>query len=392
MSAIANASGSVQPIELLVWQDFDAKRFLEQCWQRHPLLIRSWLQPETMAMEQMADAAADEELASRLVTGEFEKLDWKLEYGPFAGDELPRLDQPYQSLLVQDMDKKHAQVARLFDAFQFLPNWLLDDIMISQAGPGGSVGPHVDAYDVFLVQASGQRRWELAGQYQPDLNEDFELAVLRNFKCEASCVVEPGDVLYIPAGIAHHGIAQQICQTWSVGLRAPSSAELLAELAGYLGEQPSRQPRLNPEQYDPDRAERIDQKMLQQTRRIMTQALQLSDQELMLWLGRALTAYRQWNPEVAFDPDEEPSDLELPLVFLPGTRLAWSESGQLFVNGEDLPCPSDFALQLCREGRLDEWPPDPTALALIEHLIEQGELVSKSSLEVFERRPDDEAQ
>ncbi len=389
MTASTSDQAGSSPMELVVWQDFDAQRFLSQCWQRKPLLIRSWLQPETLDMEQMAAAATDEELGSRLVTGEFEKLDWKLEYGPFDPTELPRLDQPYQSLLIQDMDKKHSQVARLLEAFRFLPNWLIDDIMISQAGPGGSVGPHVDAYDVFLIQASGQRRWELADTFQPDLNEDFELAVLRNFKSEVSCVVDPGDVLYVPAGIAHHGIAQQKSQTWSVGLRAPSSAELVAELAAYLDENNSRLPRLNPEQYDPDRSERIDQKLLQQTRRIMTQALQMDDDELTIWLGRTLTAYRQWNPEVDFDPGEEFSELELPLVFLPGTRLAWSENGQLFVNGDDLPCPPEFARQLCSAGRLEEWPPDPTALALIEHLIEQGQLVSSRSLSVFDSDQDE---
>ena len=376
MSAQANGNGNAKAIELVEWDGFDAKRFLEQCWQRQPLLIRGWLQPEALEMEQMAAAARDEELASRLVTGEFEKLDWKLEYGPFDDEELPRLDQPYQSLLVQDMDKKYPQVARLLESFKFIPNWLLDDIMISQAGPGGSVGPHVDAYDVFLVQATGNRRWEIAGSFQPDLNEDFELAVLRNFKCEVSCVAKPGDVVYIPAGVAHHGIAQQICQTWSVGLRAPSSAELLAELAGHLSEHESRLPRLNPEQYDPDRAERIDHKLLQQTRRLLTQALQLDDDALSVWLGRTLTAYRQWNPEMDIDDEEDPFDLPLPLVFLPGTRLAWSDSGQLFVNGEQLPCPPEFAHQLCSAGRLEEWPPDPTALALVEHLIEQGELIA----------------
>ena len=374
----AKVNGKDKAIELVEWDHFDAKQFLDECWQRKPLLIRGWLQPDALEVDEMAQAAGDEELASRLVTGEFEKLDWNLEYGPFAEDELPRLDQPYQSLLVQDMDKKYPQVAKLLDAFHFIPNWLLDDIMISQAGPGGSVGPHVDAYDVFLVQAVGSRRWEIAGSFKPDLNEDFELAVLRNFKSEVSCLVEPGDALYIPAGIAHHGIAQKISQTWSIGLRAPSTAELLAELAAYLSEKESRLPRLNPEQYDPERAERIDQKLLQQTRRMLTQALQLDDDELTTWLGRSVTAYRQWNPDLDLDDDEDPADIEPPLVFLPGTRLAWSESDYLFVNGEHLPCPAEFARELCAAGRIESWPPDPTARALVEHLIEQGELVSRA--------------
>lgn len=365
----------MKPIELAEWDAFEARRFLDEYWQRKPLLIRAWLKPAPLGLDQLARAAADDDLASRLVTGSFENLDWTLEYGPFDEELLPPLDQPYQSLLVQDMDKKFGQVAELLESFDFLPNWLLDDIMVSQAGPGGSVGPHVDAYDVFLVQAAGARQWELAGSFQPDLDEDFELAVLRNFKAESRCLAQPGDVLYIPAGIAHHGIAQQTCQTWSVGLRAPSSAELLAELAAYLSEHEARLPRLNPLKFDTERAERIDQTLLQHARRLLAQAVQLDDEALTTWLGQSLTSYRQWSPE---DHDDE-LDLEPPLRVRAGTRLAWSDSGLLFVNGQQWPCPAEFARQLCRTGRIDALPEDEEARAVLEQLIEQNELVRPSS-------------
>jgi len=364
----------MKTIQLAEWDGFDARRFLDEHWQHTPLLIRGWLKPAALGIDQVVAAAGDDDLGSRLVVGSFENLDWTLEYGPFSEDDLPSLDRPYQSLLVQDMDKKYPQVAELLDAFSFLPNWLLDDIMVSQAGPGGSVGPHVDAYDVFLVQAAGARRWELAGNFQPDLNEDFELAVLRNFKAEASCVTEPGDVLYVPPGVAHHGIAQQNSQTWSVGLRAPSSAELLSELAAFLGEHEARLPRLNPLKYDTERAERIDQTLLQHARRLLAQAVQLDDEALVSWLGQTLTAYRQWSP--GSDDDSAPEmDIEPPLVFAPGTRLAWSDSGLLFVNGQQWRCPPEFAQTLCRSCRIDAWPDDEDARRLVENLIEQDELI-----------------
>ncbi len=365
----------MKSIKLVEWDRFDARRFLDEQWQHTPLLIRGWLKPAALGVDQLIAAAGDGELGSRLVVGSFESLDWTLEYGPFAEDELPSLDRPYQSLVIQDMDKKYRQVEELLGAFRFLPNWLLDDVMISQAGPGGSVGPHVDAYDVFLVQAAGARRWELAGNVQPDLNEDFELAVLRNFKAETSCVTEPGDVLYIPAGVAHHGIAQQSSQTWSVGLRAPSSAELLSELAAFLGEQEIRLPRLNPMKYDTERAERIDQTLLQHARRLLSQAVQLDDEALVSWLGQTLTAYRQWSPDTADEDGQPEEELEPPLVFAPGTRLAWSDSGLLFVNGQSWSCPPEFAQTLCRNGRIDEWPAEKDARELVENLIEQDELI-----------------
>ena len=364
----------MKPIQLVEWEGFNSKRFLDEHWQHCPLLVRGWLKPVALGIDQIVAAAGDDDLGSRLVIGSFENLDWALEYGPFSQDELPSLDRPYQSLLIQDMDKKYPQVTQLLNAFSFLPNWLLDDIMVSQAGPGGSVGPHVDAYDVFLIQAAGARRWELAGNFQPDLNEDFELAVLRNFKAENSCVAEPGDVLYVPAGVAHHGIAQQNSQTWSVGVRAPSSAELLSELAAFVGENEGQLPRLNPLKYDTERAERIDQTLLQHARRLLAQAVQLDDEALVSWLGQTLTAYRQWSPDNANDdpPDEDPAP---PLVFAPGTRLAWSDSGLLFVNGQQWSCPPQFAQSLCRTGGIDAWPADEESRKLVENLIEQDELI-----------------
>ncbi|MDX1625612.1 MAG: cupin domain-containing protein [Wenzhouxiangellaceae bacterium] len=363
----------MKPVQLTEWSTFSARQFLDEYWQRKPVLIRGWLKPAALGVDQIMAAAADADLASRLVTGSFDKLDWTLEYGPFDSEDMPSLEQPYQTVLVQDMDKKYPQVAELIPDFNFLPNWLLDDIMVSQAGPGGSVGPHVDAYDVFLVQAAGSRRWDIAGNFQPDLAEDFELAVLRNFKAETSCLAGPGDVLYIPAGIAHHGIAQQACQTWSVGLRAPSAAELLADLAAYLAEHEVRLPRLNPLKYDTERAERIDQTLLQHARRMLAQAIQLDDEALTRWLGQTLTAYRQWSPERDDeDGDENP---EPPLVFPRGTRLAWSDAGLLFVNGQQWPCPAAFAQRLCRKGRVSDWPEDEASRTLVEQLIEQGDLI-----------------
>jgi len=365
----------MKPVELAEWTEFNARRFLDEYWQHKPLLIRSWLKPAALGIDQIAEAADDPDLASRLVTGSLESLDWKLDYGPFGDDELPPLDQPYQSLLVQDMDKKFSQVYELLVNFRFLPNWLLDDIMVSQAGPGGSVGPHVDAYDVFLVQAAGSRRWEIAANFQPDLDEDFELAILRKFKAEVACVTQPGDTLYIPAGIAHHGIAQQSSQTWSVGVRAPSSAELLAELAAFLGEHEARLPRLNPLKYDTERAERIDQTLLQHARRLLTQAVQLDDESLTSWLGQTLTAYRQWSPDSAIEDSQTEGEFEVPMVFPAGTRLAWSDAGLLFVNGQQMDCPAEFARLLCRQCRLDELPEEEAARMLVENLVEQGLLI-----------------
>ena len=118
--------------------------------------------------------------------------------------------------------------------FSFIPNWRLDDLMISYAAAGGSVGPHTDQYDVFLLQAEGRRRWQIARTFDPALLEDCPLNVLNSFEPEQKCVLEPGDMLYLPPNVAHHGIALEPGMTWSIGSRAPSGADLLQGLGEWL--------------------------------------------------------------------------------------------------------------------------------------------------------------
>ncbi len=120
--------------------------------------------------------------------------------------------------------------------FSFLPRWRIDDLMISVAGPGGSVGPHVDQYDVFLLQAEGKRRWEIAESYDAALLPDCELKVLQDFCAEQEWLLEPGDMLYLPPGIAHHGVALDAGMTWSIGMRAPSRADVFLALGEWLAE------------------------------------------------------------------------------------------------------------------------------------------------------------
>jgi 50S ribosomal protein L16 3-hydroxylase len=132
-------------------------------------------------------------------------------------------------LLVQDVDKHLPHMAELLAPFGGFPNWRVDDVMVSHAVRGGSVGPHVDNYDVFLVQLEGKRRWQLSFQDDHELVADAELKLLRRFVPEEEYVVDAGDVLYLPPGVAHYGVALTPCLTASVGFRAPSQQELLLD-------------------------------------------------------------------------------------------------------------------------------------------------------------------
>jgi 50S ribosomal protein L16 3-hydroxylase len=124
--------------------------------------------------------------------------------------------------------------ARLLELFAFIPRWRIDDVMVSFAVRGGTVGPHVDNYDVFLIQGRGQRRWQVQRRPDRSLRRGLELQVLRRFEPDATWVLEPGDMLYVPPGVAHYGVALEDCLTYSVGFRAPSHRTLVALFAERL--------------------------------------------------------------------------------------------------------------------------------------------------------------
>jgi 50S ribosomal protein L16 3-hydroxylase len=209
--------------------------FLRDYWQKAPLLIRQALPGYTppLAPEDLAGLACEEAALSRLVQHDRKADRWRLRSGPFAEADFPKLGRKDWTLLVQDMDKWDADVRALLERFRFLPAWRVDDVMISYATPGGSVGPHVDHYDVFLLQAQGRRRWQIdVDPAAPrDFRADAELKLLATFTPSHDWVLEPGDMLYLPPGVPHHGEAVDACMTFSIGMRAPSQAELLVDLA-----------------------------------------------------------------------------------------------------------------------------------------------------------------
>lgn len=205
-------------------------RFMKRHWQKKPLLVRNAIPAfgPLLAPRELFALAQREEVESRLVV--HEGRSWRLRRGPFARRALPPLKQPGWTLLVQGVDLHHAGVHELLHRFSFLPAARLDDLMISYASDGGGVGPHFDSYDVFLLQAQGQRRWRIARESDFVLQDDVPLKILANFRAEQEFVLNPGDMLYLPPRYAHDGIAVGECQTYSIGFRAPARAELAREL------------------------------------------------------------------------------------------------------------------------------------------------------------------
>lgn len=212
------------------------RQFMRRYWQKKPLLIRQAI-PDIaapLARDELFELADLDDVESRLIT-HFRKT-WNLEHGPFAPDELPSVKKREWTLLVQGANLHDDRAHALMNRFRFISYARLDDLMISYATDGGGVGPHFDSYDVFLLQVHGRRRWRIGAQRDLSLKPGLPLKVLQHFEPEEEWGLEPGDMLYLPPHIAHEGIAEGECMTASIGFRAPSEHELMAQFLYHFAE------------------------------------------------------------------------------------------------------------------------------------------------------------
>ena len=344
------------------------ERFLRDYWQKKPLLIRqafpAFVAPLTP--EDLAGLACEEAALSRLVTYDRRKDTWSLRNGPFAEEEFPTLGDRDWTLLVQDVDKWDADVRELLQRFRFLPAWRVDDVMISFATRGGSVGPHVDQYDVFLLQAHGRRRWQI--DVDPDAPRQFrpdaDLKLLQRFAPSHDWVLEPGDMLYLPPGVPHHGEAVDACMTFSVGMRAPSQAELVVDLAEELAARLPEESRYSdPDLLAPDDAYEIGDDAMARVESALSALRTMDETQTREWFGRFITRYRAAGEIAA--PPRTPSFAEATkalreggcLLRHPFARVAWSRFGRkarLFVSGEVHPMGTASAKLLAASESLDD--------------------------------------
>jgi len=366
--------------------------FLRDYWQKRPLLLRNAfpgfvapLQPEDLA-----GLACEEFALSRLV--EYQRADdhWTLRSGPFEEQVFPALPERDWTLLVQDVDKWDADVAALLRGFDFLPSWRIDDVMVSFAAPGGSVGAHVDQYDVFLLQGQGHRRWSIstAPDAPLDFRDDAELRLLRTFTPTHEWLLGPGDMLYLPPGVPHHGVAEDRCLTFSIGMRAPSSAELVSDYADSIAAAlPETDRYADPDLSPAALPGEIDESALQRAVGALEPLGRPDPETLRDWFGRFITRYRSAGdiappprvPEAA--QVREQLDRGARLQRHPFARIAWTRSSGgalLFVNGESQRCDPRIAAALCAHAPLDGgWFAglDAPAQALVHDLLGSGALV-----------------
>ena len=349
-----------------------AAKFLQEYWQKKPLLIRNAF-PDFVSPiepEHLAGLACEEMALSRIVAHDRERDAWTLRTGPFTEEEFPGMPDHDWTLLVQDVDKWDVDVRGILGHFDFLPRWRIDDVMVSFAATGGSVGAHVDQYDVFLLQAQGQRRWQidagltLNGVSPPtDFRDDVELKLLRKFSPSHDWILEPGDMLYLPPGVPHHGVAMNPCLTFSVGMRAPSSAELVSDYLDNLIAEADESMRY----HDPDLAPPKDPNEIDAAAMVRAvealNALRLNDPDkLGDWFGRFITTYRASGDVIASGDSRSRIEIEwdlqqgAQLLRHPFSRLAWRKSGRLatlFCSGLEFKLPVKDAQQLAAAEALD---------------------------------------
>lgn len=389
--------------------DITPERFLTEYWQKKPLLIRQAfpdfstpIDPDTLA-----GLACEAQVESRLVLeqGDAEAdqgKPWALREGPFTEATFNQLPEKNWTLLVQAVDHYVPEVRDILNAFRFVPSWRLDDVMISYAPEGGSVGPHIDYYDVFLLQASGTRRWQLGehcDQTTP-IRQDTRLRILESFEPQEDengrlmdWVLEPGDLLYLPPQLAHYGRStSEDCTTWSVGFRALSAEEILCGASDFIAEKltedqryadPDLKLQANPGEITPEAKARL--------KALMLAALD-NDQALSEWFGRAMTQTKY--PDQLIEPETpwQTSDWQEALasgeqlIVTEGSRFAFERypdgHGSLYVDGNAYPFNADLMPlieTLCAQFVFDTASITPTfaineANTLITTLLNQGSL------------------
>ncbi|MEP7295729.1 MAG: cupin domain-containing protein [Burkholderiales bacterium] len=210
--------------------DLSPQLFMRRYWQKKPLLVRQAVPggPDVVNRAGLVALAAHDDVESRLIVHRDRR--WTLRQGPLRRSAMPPFKQPGWTLLVQGVDLHLPAARELLDRFRFVPDARLDDLMVSFATDGGGVGPHVDSYDVFLLQARGRRRWRIGRVRRPELVPDVPLKILAHFEPEQEFLLEPGDMLYLPPGWAHDGVAEGECMTCSIGFRAAGRDELAREV------------------------------------------------------------------------------------------------------------------------------------------------------------------
>jgi len=377
-----------------IFHDISTEDFLKNYWQKKPLLIRQGLPnfQSPITKEELGGLSCEEDIESRIIIEKGGESPWQLLHGPFDEKVFSTLPSSHWTLLVQGVDHWSPEVNQLLKPFDFIPNWRLDDIMMSYATTGGNVGAHYDLYDVFLIQAEGKRKWSI-GQTcteETKLTQHTSLKVLETFNEEQSWILEPGDILYLPPQVAHHGIAcDDDCITISVGHRAPSHKEVIHHYNDFISENLSDFKRYqDPELLQQKHSGEITFESLSKVKEIIDSVIKDKD-SINHWFGCYVT-----EPKYTIEtPDQEIDSSELLPSINSGDRvfknegsrfcyIAANDTIELYVDGVRHVLDRinlDVAETLCSRDTLEPddikaWLEKPAITRVLTSLINQGSL------------------
>ncbi|MFT6835194.1 MAG: 50S ribosomal protein L16 3-hydroxylase [Francisellaceae bacterium] len=338
---------------MLKLNELSHQEFLKNYWQKKPLLIKQGISNFSNPIEpdKLAGLSLENEFESRLVIGHVaDKKNWQLKTGPFTSDFFSQLPEENWTLLVNGVDRLIPEVNEILNQFNFLPQWRVDDVMISYAAKGGSVGPHFDVYDVFLLQGKGQRKWTLTSKNcnEDNYQKNMPLRLMKVFEVEEEFILNEGDILYIPPYVGHHGVAlTEDCMTYSIGYRGYSDRELLESFGDFTAEN-----EINSYYKDPDWSElkgtgEVTQASIEQARKSLKKLID-KPELFKCWFGNFVTEMDQ-QAESLFLPLEADAilshksfrgELELDdsIERNPLCRFAYIENNNfdfmLFINGK----------------------------------------------------------
>ena len=359
--------------------NLNREQFLEEYWQKKPLVIRqafpSFESP--LSAEEIAGLACEEDINSRILLEKDGEHPWQPIFGPMDEETFARMPETHWTLIVNDLEKHIPELAWITDQFNFIPEWRFDDLMTSYAADHGSVGPHMDLYDVFILQGEGRRRWQINSQPVAADNQVKEtpLRIQKTFEAEQEWILEPGDILYIPPGVSHHGVSLGESISYSIGFRAISHNDLVNDFIGFI----TRDLDPNLTYRDPDlelktSANEFDQQDVDRVRAIFRDYLNPDHPALTQWFGRFMSDPKA---DLQLDADEPISDLgeleallaedDAKLLRHPASRFAFTRHEDhclLFIDGQQYNTSTRFTEMLCEQREINL--PELLGIATVE--------------------------
>lgn len=378
--------------------DFDIADFFANYWQKKPLFIPQLVPGFTdpLSPEELAGLAMEADCESRLLEGTSPDT-WELNQGPFKESRFTALPDAGWTLLVQAVDQWNEPVYDLKQLFEFLPQWRIEDIMVSFAADGAGVGPHFDFYDVFLLQGSGERHWQVGPKYTSASKQKncAGLSILEEFNCEAEFTLKSGDALYIPPQYAHWGRSINRSQCYSIGCRAPSAAEILEGYSDFLIDSCNPEDRyVDPIPEQPKRRGEIREDAITPSFKNLMDTLE-NKENYFRWFGQSAT--RPKTPNAVTAPAEPYTATSLLEEIVSGAVIAANPASRLsfltmensaitflFVDGETIELSKQyswFAESLCSapeisNGDMNRISQSPETLSIILALLNRGSLIS----------------